>query len=126
MIAGNYRLEVAPPRVIPEGMVRCGVCRNFASLTPGGRLRKHRDLFGLDCWNRVPEGTGPPLDAPPPVVLPPLPNPPKGPREKNVPQVRLDRATGNRRRPDGRCFECEKPIPPGRRLCGKCMAGRRT
>lgn len=34
------------------GQVRCPVCRNGVTPTPSGHLRKHRDQFGHDCFNR--------------------------------------------------------------------------
>jgi hypothetical protein len=47
----DRRQTVAPPQ-LKAGQQRCPVCRNGATLTPLGFLRRHRDLFGHDCTNR--------------------------------------------------------------------------
>lgn len=48
--AGLSRRVVAPPTP-GGGRESCPVCRNVASVTARGYLRRHRDLFGHDCWN---------------------------------------------------------------------------
>lgn len=112
MGVGHVTATEPPPLV--EGKVRCPACRNLTSLTPRGRLRRHRDLFGLDCPNT---GTGEPvtLDEVPDVVIPdasaPVARPPR-PDEKKA--SRLDVGST--------CQGCGKWIPGERRLCGRCYA----
>jgi hypothetical protein len=99
--------EVAPPALRP-GQVRCPACRNGVTPTTTGALRRHRDLFGADCWNTTPADM-----APVKVALPPMETLRLLPSTNEVP-------------PDGACQQCSKPVPPMRRLCGACMSRRRT
>lgn len=49
---GRRRVRL-PPELKP-GQARCPVCRNACSVTGRGFLRRHRDLYGLDCYNVAP------------------------------------------------------------------------
>jgi hypothetical protein len=48
---GNRKTVQPPP--LREEQQRCPVCRNAVTLTSRGYLRRHRDLFGLDCYNKA-------------------------------------------------------------------------
>lgn len=96
---------ITPPR-LRDGQKRCPACRNGAHVVKSGSLARHRDLFGNPCWNRSTGEATVSLLSLPPVVLGPT-----GESTNLVP-------------PDGQCQECAKPIPPMRRLCGRCMSRR--
>lgn len=88
---------VAPPELLAN-QVRCPECRNGVTPTLRGNLRAHADLFGAPCLNRS-TGAQVVLDEIPDVVL----------RANDLPIT-------------GHCQACEKRLPPGRRLCGRCYA----
>lgn len=94
---------IAPPP-LKDGQARCGTCRNGASLTPSGGLRRHSDLFGHPCFNRAPEGAVLGLAELPPVLLP-------GGGTNHLPVT-------------GACHECNRPVSGERRFCGPCLARR--
>ena len=97
----GYRSQTAIPAPdVPEGRLRCEVCRNHASLTPRGNLYAHRDLFGYPCGNKRPPGA-----VVQPVAVPPL----------------LD---GGVLSPKGRCYECDRPVSGERKFCGQCLRKR--
>ena len=52
-VAHKRRRTKAPPE-LREGQVRCPVCRNGTRTTVYGYLRRHVDLFGLECYNKRP------------------------------------------------------------------------
>ena len=47
--------DIYPLTLFHDG--RCPVCRNVTTMTSRGFLRKHRDVYGHDCWNLRPEET---------------------------------------------------------------------
>lgn len=98
--SGSVAKEPPPLR---DGQARCPACRNGATVLDSGLLRAHRDLFETACWNRSPESE---------------------PLTFTTPPVVFDEA--NRTPPNGSCQECQKWVPPMRRLCGACMSRRRT
>lgn len=53
MTGGRTRIAVAPP-LLTAGRVRCPVCRNTCITTASGDLRRHSDLHGDRCYNRLP------------------------------------------------------------------------
>lgn len=43
--------SVAEPPALRVGERRCPTCRNRTQLTMRGYLRRHKDLFGHNCYN---------------------------------------------------------------------------
>lgn len=112
------RGAVAPPE-LRGNQKRCPVCRNGVATTVTGKLRKHVDLFGADCYNRNP-GDLPPIGEVPPVVLPRVRDRQAGAQSRTArpdeerPPSRLDAGS--------ECRECGKWLPGERSLCGRCYA----
>lgn len=67
VVRGGKR-AVQPPEPGP-GQVTCPACRNAVHVLKSGAMRKHRDLFGHDCYQRTFKPFR--LTELPPVVLPP-------------------------------------------------------
>lgn len=106
---------------LAEGQVECPVCRRGVLPLDEYRIRRHRDLFGHQCYNTS-HGGMPDMDisamvdwvraqAPPEKE----PEPPAVPR----PPQRYVRTVCT-----SRCHTCDRPVTGERRFCGPCAANR--
>lgn len=96
ILVGSYGLRALSP--LKPGQERCPACQQGASVTSSGRLHAHRDADGLDCPQRLRDGTPVHLDEVPAVALP----------EKRT----------------GRCHTCDRPVSGERHYCGPCLSKR--
>lgn len=114
---GTMRPDAKPMPAEPlrDGQERCASCGRAVTLNTSGRLRKHRDRHGSDCWCRDYEGSGPVLEELPSVHIPETGRPPSGrPADR---RSRYGSVTGS-------CNDCGKQVMPGRILCGQCAVRR--
>lgn len=121
------RVRLPASEQIPEGKAKCPACGRVATVIGGLRLRRHVKGHGEGrCHNvALPEVT---IDfTTPEVHIPRLSSVPMS----SAPRARVGRGESESSRsdarlqpPNGQCQECDKTIPPGRRLCGRCMARR--
>lgn len=117
---GHRTRQEHPVPELTDGKVRCPVCRNAVTTTgPLGLLRKHKDVFGNQCYNKRPDGATSGVTAPP-VTLPAV-KPDPVPRQR----VRVERGDSSRI-VTGYCHTCDKQIGAGRQFCGLCLAKRGT
>lgn len=107
------------PKALEPGKVRCSGCSAVVTLTPNGKVRKHRAPSGEDCAVRAFYGRVR-LDEIPLVVFPKART--SAPRKRSAPKSRVERE----RVLTGYCQEpgCGKFIGPDRMFCGQHLARR--